>query len=61
MSRDIGKLANIFGRSMGNVSINKLFSSYFEADFSGSGKIEQITYLLTKYKDNPKELQYTDK
>jgi hypothetical protein len=58
MNRDIGKLANIFGRSMGNVSINKLFSSYFEADFSGSGKIEQITYLLTKHKDNPKELQY---
>ncbi len=58
ISREIGKLANIFGRSMGSVSINKLFSSYFEADFSGSGKPEQITYLLNKYKDNTKELQY---
>lgn len=57
-SRDISKLANIFSGSMGNVSIHKLFSLYFEADFSGSGKREQITYLLNKYKDNPKELLY---
>ena len=57
-SRDISKLANIFSGYMGNVSIHKFFSSYFEADFSGSGKREQITYLLNKYKDNPKELLY---
>ncbi|VVB51730.1 Uncharacterised protein [uncultured archaeon] len=57
-SRDISKLANIFGASMGTVSIPKLFSSHFEADFSGSGKREQITYLLNKYKEDPKELLY---
>lgn len=57
IGRDIDKFANIFGRSQGNVSVDKLFSSYFD-DFSGSGKREQIVYLLNKYKDDLNELQY---
>ncbi|CAG0973813.1 hypothetical protein METP3_01659 [Methanosarcinales archaeon] len=57
-NRDINKFANIFGEISGNVTIGKLFPSYFQADFSGSGKRKEITYLLNKYKDNPKELLY---
>lgn len=58
ISRDINKFANIFGKIYGNVTIAKLLPSYFEADFLGSGKQNEITYLLNKFKGNHKELLY---